>query len=72
MRVRYVCDVCGASVGDLHLDVLDEQRLGFTALTPEERADIIRPDGAGGLIVASVCDDCADTDTGRDQERLIH
>lgn len=70
MRVRYVCDDCGATVADLHLDVLDEQRLGFTALTPEERADIIRPDGAGGLIVASVCDDCADT--GRDQERLIH
>lgn len=71
MRVRYICDLCGAMVSDLNLEVLDEQKLGFTTLTPEERADIIRADGAGGLIVSSICDDCADTGSTQ-AERLIH
>lgn len=46
-------------MADLDLDYLDEQRLGFAALTPEERADIISCDSLTGVVtVKSVCDDC--------------
>ena len=71
MRLRYICDVCGAMVSELEMEPLDEPKLGFDALTAEERADIIRPDGAGGLTVSSSCDDCADTGSAR-TERVIH
>ncbi|MHB9145255.1 MAG: anti-sigma-F factor Fin [Symbiobacteriia bacterium] len=61
MRLRYICDRCGETVTLLDMEPYDEKRLGFDILTPEERADIIKPDGAGGLTVSSICDDCADT-----------
>lgn len=61
MRLRYVCEHCGDTVAEIEMEPYDEKRLGFDILTPEERADIIRPDGAGGLTVSSICDGCAGT-----------
>lgn len=41
------------------MPVVDEVTLGFDALTPEERADIISFDAERDMItVKSLCDDC--------------
>lgn len=59
MRITYICDSCGAHIADLEMDEVDEQRLGFSSLTEEERADIIRTDQEKECIyVSSLCDDC--------------
>lgn len=59
MRTVHGCDHCGDLVGALEIGVLDEEALGFSSLTPEERTDIIRVDRERGLmLVGSVCDDC--------------
>lgn len=59
MRIEYTCDWCGDLVGAVDLSVVDEDSLGLAALTPEERANIIRVDRERGLTtVSSVCDDC--------------
>lgn len=59
MRVVYFCDVCGRRMAELSIPVVDEVTLGFDALTPEERADIIKFDAVHEVItVKSLCDDC--------------
>lgn len=61
MHVHYVCDFCGRAFAQLELPALDEQRLGLTALTREERADIIIFDPfSGNLTLKSICDACAE------------
>lgn len=46
-------------MAELSMPVVDEVTLGFAALTPEERADIITFDAAHDrIIVKSLCDDC--------------
>ncbi|MGE5561129.1 MAG: anti-sigma-F factor Fin [Chloroflexota bacterium] len=59
MRYEYRCDHCGDLVGAVEVGAGDEEALGFDALTPEERANIIRVDRERGLTtVGSICDDC--------------
>ena len=52
--VKYRCRYCRMPLGVL----ADEARLGFAALTPEERADIITYDSDGEITVRLVCDYC--------------
>lgn len=73
MKVRYVCGTCAALVSELNLPVIDEHRLGFDVLTPEERADIISVDSATGNIrVSSLCDECIESLADDFDERIIH
>lgn len=48
-------------MADLDLPEYDEEKLGFDALTPEQRADIITFDLPSGRVsVKSLCDDCVE------------
>ena len=59
MKIRYVCENCDSTVSELEMPAIDEEKLGFNVLTPEERREIIKLDeGTGILTVTSLCDDC--------------
>lgn len=59
MKIRYVCENCNSTVSELEMPAIDEEKLGFNVLTPEERREIIKLDeGSGTLTVNSLCDDC--------------
>lgn len=58
MLVSYCCRYCSAPMGRLEGGALDEARLGFDFLTPEEHADIITYDSNGNVAVRLVCDYC--------------
>lgn len=76
MRIQYLCDICKKPMAELELPELDEEKLGFDALTPEERADIIRFDLPSGVVtVKSLCDHCvegAHIDALPENARLVH
>jgi hypothetical protein len=56
MKVKYVCEYCSKPIAEIETNNLD--RLGITNLTDEEKADIIKIDENGTMIVNSFCDDC--------------
>ncbi|GAB2718973.1 anti-sigma-F factor Fin [Paenibacillus thermoaerophilus] len=58
MLVSYCCRYCSSQMGRLEGNALDEARLGFDFLTPEEREDIITYDSSGNVTVRLVCDYC--------------
>ena len=59
MLIRYVCEYCTSPIGELIMDVVDEERLGLHCLTEEERRDIIKVDEkANTMVVTSLCDKC--------------
>lgn len=73
MQLLYFCDVCGRHVAELSVPVVDEVALGFDALTPEERADIISFDAVREVItVKSLCDDCIQDLKAVIVPRLVH
>ncbi len=73
MKVRYICDACGAVVSELTMPRLDEERLGFNALTAEERREIISTDALTGTVtVNSLCDDCVEDWEERPGPPAIH
>jgi len=57
--IRYMCDYCTSPIGELIMDVVDEERLGLHCLTEEERRDIIKVDEkTNTMVVTSLCDKC--------------
>jgi hypothetical protein len=59
MKIRYICDCCEEPIGELVMDVIDDERLGFHCLTEEERKDIIKIDDLNNIMtVTSLCDGC--------------
>ena len=59
MKISYICDRCTAPIAEIEMAELDENRLGFAALTEEEKKDIIRVDmETGTMLVYAICDDC--------------
>ena len=59
MKIRYICENCNSTVSELEMPAIDEEKLGFNVLTPEERREIIKFDeGTGTMTVNSLCDDC--------------
>ena len=61
MTVKYVCRHCHSSIGEIADDAVNEYRLGFHFLTPEERRDIIAYNSDGDVIVKVVCEYCDQT-----------
>ncbi|WP_373285962.1 anti-sigma-F factor Fin [Marinithermofilum abyssi] len=59
MTVTYTCRYCRSTVGKIDESV-NEMRLGFHWLTPEERKDIISYDMNGDTHVRVVCETCQD------------
>lgn len=75
MEVRYDCPRCGKTYARLPMHRVSEQKLGISALTDEERADIISVDpSSGAMTVRCCCEECANTsDDGEpEQERWVH
>lgn len=58
MAIHYVCRYCKTPLGQLDQIAVSEQQLGFHALTPEEREDIITQDVFGNMTVRVICDYC--------------
>jgi len=59
MRIFYTCEHCGKAVDMIEVDQIDEVKLGFDCLTPEERQDIIKIDSVSDTMqVYSLCDEC--------------
>lgn len=59
MKVSYWCGLCGARLLELEAAQTDQEKLGFSALTPEERADTMSINcRTGDVNVRSICDGC--------------
>lgn len=58
MAVNYICRHCKTFVGRIDSPYISEAQLGFDALTPSERRDIIAYDSNGEITVRVVCDYC--------------
>jgi hypothetical protein len=59
MKIKYICEYCEEPIGELHLDDVDDERLGFHCLTEEERRDIIKIDEKNNaMTVMALCDGC--------------
>lgn len=59
MRVRYVCENCGATMAQFHISRLDEERLGLSRLTAEERLELVVTDHrTGDVTIRSLCEEC--------------
>ena len=62
MRIFYTCEHCGKAVDMIEVDQIDEEKLGFDCLTPEERQDIIKIDPVSDTMhVHSLCDECIES-----------
>lgn len=58
MAVNYVCRHCKTFLGRIESATVTEGQLGFDALTPAERRDIIAYDLNGEVTVRVICDYC--------------
>lgn len=59
MRLIYVCDSCKKMIGEIDLGFIDENRLGFNVLTPEEKEELLFFDWERRLgTVKAICDEC--------------
>lgn len=59
MRLIYICDECGRYIDEIELGNLNETRLGFDVLTPEEKQDLVHLDwGRQVGTVRAICDSC--------------
>ena len=59
MRLRYVCENCGATMAQFQITRLDEERLGLSRLTAEERRELVVTDHrTGDVTIRSLCEDC--------------
>ncbi|MCX7571983.1 DUF2757 family protein [Tumebacillus sp. DT12] len=59
MRIIYYCRHCHTNLGEIDGQRVDEARLGFRSLTPEEAADIITYNSIeNSTYVKTVCEHC--------------
>lgn len=60
MSVKYVCRHCSTVIGEIQEQRVNEMRLGFHSLTPEEHRDIISYQHDGAVVVNITCDYCSE------------
>ena len=58
MAIVYECRHCRQEIGQLPDSNMEANALGFQALTPEERLEMISYEPNGSLRVKSICEDC--------------
>jgi hypothetical protein len=59
LQIIYYCRHCHSYIGQVDGDRVDDRRLGFHSLTPEEHADIISYNKVENrAYVKTVCDFC--------------
>ena len=56
--IRYICKHCGHDLGSIDKNMLQDDRLGFQSLTPQERDDIISYEANGDMVANVVCEYC--------------
>lgn len=60
MSVKYICRYCQAVIGEIQGQPINEFRLGFHSLTPDEHRDIISYQQDGAVVVNVTCDYCSE------------
>ncbi|WP_409296415.1 anti-sigma-F factor Fin [Peribacillus sp. SCS-26] len=58
MAFHYKCRHCSTSMGTIDEILIDSERLGFHALTSQERQEMIQTAENGDYHVQSICEDC--------------
>ncbi|NBI30810.1 anti-sigma-F factor Fin family protein [Chengkuizengella marina] len=58
MSVKYICRHCQTKIGEISNGDVNEMRLGFHLLTPEERNEMVSYNQHGDITVKVVCDYC--------------
>lgn len=59
MHLVYICDRCQKFIGEIDMGYIDETRLGFNILTPEEKDELLFFDWDRRMgTVKAICDDC--------------
>ncbi|NMA92131.1 MAG: anti-sigma-F factor Fin family protein [Firmicutes bacterium] len=59
MRATFICQGCGALIGELCLTRSEGEQLGVDLLTAQGKEDIIKS-ATGDLFIYSLCDSCAE------------
>lgn len=70
MSIHYSCRYCGHYLGKVDQPV-DEERLGFNVLSPNERASVISRAEDGDTYVQVVCEHCQEV-IDRDPEAILN
>ncbi|WP_028543448.1 anti-sigma-F factor Fin [Paenibacillus taiwanensis] len=60
MSVNYVCKHCHTLIGRIEGAAINQSRLGFDMLTPEEHRHYVRVHDNGDVTVRMTCDYCAE------------
>lgn len=60
MSVNYVCKHCHTMIGRIDGKGIDEERLGFHLLTPDERQQYIVVHSNGDVTVRMTCEYCTE------------
>ncbi|MTT32988.1 DUF2757 family protein [Terrilactibacillus sp. BCM23-1] len=61
MNIIYKCRHCGAKIGSIRSDHIEESTLGFDHLTDHERQEMIQSNQEGQIQVMAICEDCQET-----------
>lgn len=71
MRLIYICESCGRYIDEIEMNHINESRLGFDVLTPEEKDDLIHLDWSRQVgTVMAICDLCWARNA--EESRLLH
>lgn len=60
MSVNYVCKHCHTMIGRIDGNEIDDERLGFHRLTPDERQQYIVVHSNGDVTVRMTCEYCTE------------
>ncbi len=58
VAIHYICRHCHQNIGTIDAVEVEEQKLGFQALTNEERLEMIEYDKNGDMKVKVICETC--------------
>jgi hypothetical protein len=58
MALHYYCRHCNTKLGTILERTLNASKLGFDALSHDERQEMISYDTAGDIHVRAICEDC--------------
>lgn len=73
VKLYYLCECCQKLMGTLEMEELDEEKLGFSCLTPEEREDIITvKQEENSIYIKSICEECASVTGFLEKDRFYY
>jgi DNA-directed RNA polymerase subunit RPC12/RpoP len=60
MSIKYVCQYCKTTIGQIDSADVSEMKLGLHFLTPEERQHIISYEANGDIVANIACEYCSE------------